>query len=159
MKKDIFIDTDFAVKKLTNPMSPSCLSFYQWLITKNSNPTHDAFLVLSLKLIREYSDSCGIYPSLRTGMSVIFDIVTKENRINRVENSQIKDFKKNHYKSKRLTGRLRCNKNDACFHLPTVMLSDRKYALSLDNNFSHDLNNFPGYTAIAENDPSLIPYP
>jgi hypothetical protein len=72
-------------------------------------------------------------------------------------NVQINDFKKNNYK-KRLFGSLRCNSNDKLFHLPAVLLSNRKFALSLDNNFTYGINNFPRFRALAEYDPSLIPY-
>jgi len=35
---------------------------------------------------------------------------------------------------------------------------DRKYALSLDNNFIHDLKNFPGFVVVTARRPENLSY-
>jgi hypothetical protein len=52
-----------------------------------------------------------------------------------------------------------CNQEDK-EHVPVVLLSERKYALTFDINFTHDLLNFPGYKdkVRVEKQPENLPY-
>lgn len=43
-------------------------------------------------------------------------------------------------------------------YIPAVLLSDRKYALTYDENFTYDLENFPGFTVIVKSRPEELPY-
>lgn len=42
--------------------------------------------------------------------------------------------------------------------LPVILLSDRKYALTLDEKFTTDLMNFSNFTATVGKKPTDIPY-
>jgi hypothetical protein len=52
---------------------------------------------------------------------------------------------------------LTCNYEDR-EHLPVVLLSQRKYALSLDDRFIADLENFPGFVVLVKKRPEELPY-
>ena len=43
-------------------------------------------------------------------------------------------------------------------HIPVVLLSDRKYALTFDEKLTADLQKIPSFTAIVGKKPSDIPY-
>jgi hypothetical protein len=43
-------------------------------------------------------------------------------------------------------------------HIPVVLLSDRKYVLTLDQKFTDDLLNFPGFRVIVCDKPQDLPY-
>lgn len=101
------------------------------------------------------------YSSARNSFSsssipIIIDIMTKQNRLITVSNDVIRDFKNNHF-SKKILNSLKCNLKDQD-HIPLICISDRKYALSYDNNFISDLKSFPGFTIIVEKRPENLPY-
>jgi hypothetical protein len=73
-----------------------------------------------------------------------------------ISNQDIKDFQKEKY-SKWVVKNLRSNKKD-WDHIPIVLLSARKYALTIDDNFIFDLINFPGYAVTAVKRPELLNY-
>lgn len=153
--KDIFIDTSTAVK-LCNPVDNSYKCLIQWLIKFNPyNLEHNAYIVVSNKLLLEYKRSIGNSVS-NTNLIVIVEMMQREGRRIKISNQQINDFKRQHF-SKRIIRRLRCNKED-WEHIPVVLLSYRKYALSNDNNFVYDLNNFPGFVAKAATHPNDLLY-
>jgi len=137
MKKDIFIDNNIA-KNFSNPLDVEYQKLIRWLmfydpINKNKN----AFLAVSNKLLIEYYSSSG-YSQSNTSIVVLISQLKKENRLNKITNEEIKNFKRLHYK-KKIVKNLTCNQKDR-EHIPVVLLSDRKYALSLDNKFINDLS-------------------
>jgi hypothetical protein len=71
-------------------------------------------------------------------------------------NADIKEFQRQHF-TKKVVKNLRSNKDDHD-HIPVVLLPDRKYALSLDDDFVYDLVHFPGFKARAEKRPENLPY-
>jgi len=153
--KDIFIDNNIA-KNFSNPLDCEYKKFIKWLLKYNpKNPLKNAYLVVSNKLLCEYSRTAG-YPHSSINIIIIIDKCTREGRLNKISNSDIKNFKQKHFK-KHVVQRLTCNKSD-WDHIPVVMLSERKYALSLDTNFRRDINNFPGFSALAAKRPQDIPY-
>lgn len=155
MKKDIFIDNNIA-KNFSNPMGPQYRKLVKWLMKYDKNNLSlNAYLVVSQKLIGEYYNTAsGDRGS--TSIAVIIAKLTQEGRLSRFSNEKIKEFKRNHFK-KAIVKKLRSNKKDHD-HIPLVLLSDRKYALSQDKNFIYDLVHFPGFTVRAEKRPERLPY-
>jgi hypothetical protein len=155
MPKDIFIDNTIA-KNFSNPVDPSYKALIVWLIKYDPSLGEDnAHLVLSQKLLREYKATAASSPS-STNIVVIVDKLSREGRRVWISNQQIKDFRRRHF-TKRIVRQLRCNHEDRD-HIPAVLLSDRKYALSIDQAFVHDINNFPGFVARAATRPEHLPY-
>lgn len=115
----------------------------------------NAYLVVSQKLLGEYLSSCrGAIGS--TSIPVIINQLTKENRLIKISNDQIKRFQTKYF-TKSVEKKLRSNKEDR-EHIPVVLLSDRKYALTNDTNLTHDLNNFPGFVVVVSSNPEEVPY-
>lgn len=155
MKKDIFIDNNIA-KNFTNPMDDEYIKLVQWLIKYNTqNLSENSYLVVSNKLLGEYgrTSSTGF---TATSIPVIIDKLTREGRLMKVTNTEIKEFQREYF-TKKILKNLRSNKNDHD-HIPVVLLSDRKYALSRDENFIYDLVHFPGFKARVEKRPGNLPY-
>ena len=153
--KDLFIDNCIA-KNFSNPLDEEYKILIEWLLLCNENAPHDnAILVISNKLLSEYISTCGMAQST-TSIPVIVDKMTREGRIHKISNSAIKAFKRNHF-SPRIIRRLRSNYEDKN-HIPVVLLSHRKYALSRDDNLIYDLTHFPGYTVSVEKRPQDLPY-
>jgi hypothetical protein len=156
MPKDIFIDTN-VIRNFANPMSREYKKLLNWLTTYNpNNKSNNAYLAISNKLLAEYGRSLRNCFYGSNSFSVIIDSFTKQDRFNLIKNREIKTFKQKNFK-KHIVQRLRCNTPDRD-HIPVVMLSDRKYALSLDGNFLRDVNNFPGFSARAVRCPQDLPY-
>ena len=88
--------------------------------------------------------------------ALIINLLTQQGRLNRISNDQIKEFKQKYFTNK-VKRRLTSNEEDR-EHIPVVLLSDRKYALTLDEKFTADLLNFPSFTATIAKKPSGIPY-
>lgn len=84
------------------------------------------------------------------------DKLTREGRLVNVSNEVIKKFK-NKYFTKAVEKKLRSNNEDRN-HIPVVLLSERKYALTKDKNFTYDLENFPGFKVLVSSHPENIPY-
>ncbi len=154
MKKDIFIDCNIA-SRFKNPMDPEYIKLIQWLMKCEPVEENNAFLAVSNKLLVEYGRS-NREVSLGTNIHVIISKLTKEGRLNFITNQQIKDFKKEHFKSKVLRKLL--SNNEDREHIPVVLLSERKFALSIDDNFIKDLLNFPGFKVIVEKRPEKLPF-
>jgi len=155
MKKDIFIDNNIA-KNFSNPMDKEYKKLIRWL--KRYDPEDlpgNAYLVVSNKLLKEYGLTVSPVAG-GTNIWVIIDILTRQGRLVRIGNADIKEFQRTHF-TKKVLKSLRANKEDHD-HIPVVLLSDRKYALSLDNNFIYDLVHFPGFRARAEKRPEDLPY-
>lgn len=143
--KDIFIDTD-VTGKFTNPVSPAYKNLYRWLFDCN-----EAYLVVSNKILGEYGRSFRHCIS-GTNFAVIIDKITRDKRFNKFTNREIRDFRSRN--SRNFRG-LHSNDPD---HLAVVLMSDRKYALTLDDNFVYDLENFPGFTVLVKKSPKDLPY-
>ena len=156
-RKDLFIDNNIA-KNFSNPLDPEYKKLIKWLIEFNSNPKkHDdnAHLVISQKLIAEYYRTMG-HAASGNNIAVIINLLTQQGRLNRISNEQIKEFKQKYFTNK-AKRRLISNEEDR-EHIPVVLLSDRKYALTLDEKFTADLINFPSFIATVGKKPSDIPY-
>ena len=158
MRKDIFIDNNVA-KNFANPLDPEYKKLIQWLMAydldKHGKDGDAAYLMVSNKLIAEYQRTSGDARSA-TNITMIISQMTKEGRLVRVSNQEIAAFKRKHFK-KRVIKKFTCNEEDREL-IPVVLLSDRKYALSLDNNFIHDLENFPGFVVVTARRPENLLY-
>jgi len=159
MLKDIFIDNNIA-SKFSNPQDVEYIKITKWLLFFNekiakTDKDKNARLVVSKKLLGEYYRSAQNANS-NTSIPVIIDKLTREGRLINIKNDEIKAFKKQHY-TKATERKLKCNAEDR-EHLPLVFLSNRKYALSLDENFLYDLLNFPGFAVTAAKRPENLPY-
>jgi hypothetical protein len=155
MKKDIFIDTNIA-KNFSNPMDVEYKKLIRWLMKNDpENVIGNAYLMVSNRLLGEYSRSIS-YPADGTNIWVIIDKLTREGRLIKITNAEIKEFQRSHF-TKKVVKDLRSNKEDHA-HIPVVLLSDRKYALSRDEDFIYDLVHFPGFKARAEKRPEKLPY-
>ncbi len=158
MKRDIFIDNNIA-SKFANPADPEYKELIRWLmdnheISKGKDDDR-AYLVVSQKLMTEYIRSCRD-SSGSTSISMIINTLTKEGRLVRISNQLIKDFKSQYF-TKAVEKKLRSNNEDRD-HIPAVLLSDRKYALTYDENFTYDLEHFPSFTVIVKSRPEELPY-
>lgn len=142
--KDILVDNNVG-KNFCNPLDPEYKNFIEWLFREGA-------LVVTVKLMQEYIASSGASSS-PTNMPAIIDKLLREGRLNLIANKVLKAFRI----SRRTERFLIANRSDWNY-LKAVMISLRKYALSLDDNFRYDVNNFPGYTARAEARPQDIPY-
>src|SRR5258708_7194223 len=118
MKKDIFIDNNVA-KNFTNPADKEYKEIINWL--------------------KEYDES---RPNT-DNITILVGELQKKGRLNFIKNHQIEEFKNAHF-NKSVERRLRSNTNDHD-HIPVVLLSDRKIALSIDDNFIYDLIHFHGF--------------
>jgi len=158
MKKDIFIDTNVA-SKFSNPQDKEYIKLTQWLILFDrddaGNKDNYAHLVVSRKLLVEYSRS-AINANSGTSIPAILDKLLRDGRLVSITKQQIRDFQIANY-SKTVLRKLKCNTEDRDL-LPLVFLSDRKFALSYDDNFAHDLLNFSGFTVVVKKRPEQIPY-
>lgn len=153
--KDIFIDNNVA-KNFANPLDPEYKRLIAWLIAFNENDiANNAHLVVSDKLLAEYGRTAGFAYSA-TNITVIIGKLTREGRIVKIGNQKIKEFKRRYF-TKTVVRRLTCNREDRN-HIPVVLLSHRKYALSRDDNFRNDLESFPGFSVLTAKRPQDLPY-
>lgn len=153
--KDIFIDNNVA-SRFSNPLDPEYLKLIQWLKRYDENDVENcAFLIVSNKLLKEYYSS-SMYATSPTSIPIIIDQLTRDGRLRKFSNLNIIDFKKRIF-SKKIVRRLRCNQKDRD-HIPIVLQSERKFAITIDDNFIYDLLNFPGYHVTAVKRPELLDY-
>lgn len=153
--KDIFIDNDIATNFL-NPPTDSFKDLINWIKDfKSDDITANAYLVVSIKLLKEYLSSNRACFHENSIVQLV-NKLTREGRLNNFSNKQIADFKKEHF-TKSVHRKLTCNAKDRD-HIPIILMSSRKMALSNDGNFSKDLANFPGFTVTVSNDPAAINY-
>jgi hypothetical protein len=152
--KDIFVDNNIAVQ-FTNPMDDYFKEFIRWLIEFNNDCENDAYLVVSNKILSEYLRSCnGCFKE--NSIPMIIAKFTREGRLIKIANHDISEFKNQHYR-KKIKNQLRSNYQDQD-HLPIVLISNRKMALSNDTNLIYDIIHFPGYSSYASNRPELLNY-
>jgi hypothetical protein len=156
MKKDIFIDNNIASHYFSNPIDAEYKKLIEWLKIYNEDEENDAYLVVSPFLIREYSES-NRYPNSRTNIVQIISDLTKEGRLTNFTRKQIEAFQ-NQYHTKKVLKKLLTKDTKDINHVPTVLMSDRKMALSEDNNFLHDLNEVTGFKAITAKRPEELAY-
>lgn len=158
MKRDIFIDDNIA-SNFANPADSNYKKLIAWL-----NDNHDiadgqeddrAYLVVSNKLLAEY---CRSFRDsfLTNAMPMIVDRLTKEGRLVKISNDAIKAFQRSEFVP-RIVRRMQSNAEDR-EHIPVVLLSERKYALTNDGDFTHDLRLFHRYNVTVSNRPEELPY-
>ena len=97
--------------------------------------------MVSNKLLVEYNKSCNI--------PLFIAIINKlqiENRLVLIKNKTLSDFKKK-YISKKVEKKMKSNYQDRN-HIPLVLLSERKIAITMDENFTHDIKLIPGFVPI-----------
>ncbi|CAN5485934.1 hypothetical protein BH10BAC5_BH10BAC5_24940 [soil metagenome] len=153
--KDLFIDNTIA-SKFGNPMDQEYKKLITWLIEFDPKKRDKcASLMISKKIIKEYSAST-INATSVTNIMVIVNQMIAEDRGTQISNDEIKKFKMNNY-SKKIRRQLRSNKKD-WNHIPLVLLSKRKFALTYDKNFEYDLIHFPGYCVNVQKRPELLNY-
>ena len=158
MKRDIFIDNNIA-SKFANPADPEYKDLIQWLLENHEiiEDTEDdrAYLVVTKKILNEYfrssRDTTGA-----TSIPIVINKLTREGRLVYFSNQQIKGFKNQHF-TKAIEKRMRSNIEDRD-HIPAVLMSDRKYALTYDSGLTYDLEHFPGYTVLVCKRPEEMPY-
>lgn len=154
MKKNIFIDNNIACR-FSNPMDPEMKKLLAWIMEYEEGSHNNAMLVVSDKLLREYIASCqGAYGA--TSIPTIIGKLTREGRLTKITNADIKGFQ-NIYFTKTVERNLRSNQEDRN-HIPVVLLSERKFALTNDRNFTFDLEHFPGFRVIVSSRPENLPY-
>lgn len=154
MKKDIFIDNNIACR-FANPMDPEMKKLIDWLMKNVEGSDKNAIMVVSPKLLHEYLASCqGAYGM--TSIPMIINQLTREGRLTKISNAQIKDFQMKFF-SKKVEKNLRSNQEDRN-HIPVVLLSERKYALTNDEKFTYDLRHFPGFKVLVCSKPGNLPY-
>lgn len=158
MKKDIFIDNNIA-KNFTEPKDEAYKNLIRWLMEYDKNKPepdeNDAFLVVSQKLLVEYIRSSQ-HNFRGTSINLITKKLQAEGRLLKIGTEEIKAFKKQHFTPKILK-QLKCNEEDRDL-IPIVLLSDRKFGLSLDQNFTNDLYKIPGFAPTIADRPENLPY-
>lgn len=154
MKKDIFIDTNIA-SRFTNPMDKEYIKLIEWILKYDKDSPNNAYLVVSNKLLAEYNRSI-MNSHTNTSLYVIINSLTIQGRLIKITNAQIKEFQRIYF-TKKTVKQLRSNSEDK-EHIPVVLLSERKFALAIDDNFVYDLKNFPGFIVQAEKRPENLPY-
>ena len=153
--KDIIIDNDCASKHFASPVDPEYIKLINWLLYFEEDSENNAHLVISNKLLKEYIDSCRNSTS-PTSLPLIVFKLTKEERIIKFSNNEIKEFIRKYF-TKKITRKLTCNNNDR-YHIPLVLMSYRKMALSEDKKFINDLINFPGFKVVVSSKPEDLKY-
>ena len=155
MKKDIFIDNNIASRYFSNPVDAEHSKLVDWLRTFNEDEDTDAYLLISPYLMREYHESNRNATSTTNIVQIIGDL-TKQERLVNFTKKEIEAFQNQHY-SKKVMKRLLSNNKDRN-HIPVVLLSDRKMALSEDDNFLHDLYEFSGFEPVTAKRPENLNY-
>jgi hypothetical protein len=158
MKKDIFIDTNVA-KNFANPMDPAYKALLKWLMSyphQGEDVQHlNPHLAVSQKLLNEYKRS-SMHAYGGTSIGLVVDLLTKQGRLHKISKNDCEAFKAQHF-TKTVEKKLACNHEDREL-LPVVLLSHRKFALTRDDNFTHDLLRFPGFIVTVAKKPEDLPY-
>jgi len=153
--KDLFIDNSCVVKNFANPADEEYKALIKWLLDYEEDSLNNAHLVVSNKLLNEYNRSSGGGSSMQN-ITTIVAILQRQGRLNKIENKDIKAFIKKHFTNK-IKKKLRSNAADHP-HIATILLSERKLALTEDVGLWNDLLNFPGYEVQVHNRPEKLPY-
>ena len=120
--KDIFIDTNIA-KNFQNPLDPEYKKLLSWLL-------REGIWVVSQKLLVEYGRT-------NQNIAVLTNKLLIDGRLRIIPSTEHKQFTF----TKREEKDLCCNNEDR-WHLRTVLLSHRKIAIAIDENFRKDINGF-----------------
>ncbi|MEY4936484.1 MAG: hypothetical protein RIS64_2843 [Bacteroidota bacterium] len=155
MKKDIFIDNNIASRYLSNPTLDEYKKLIEWLMMHQKNEETDAYLVISPFLLKEYIES-NRNANSKTNIVQIIDLFTKQNRLIRFDKKQIEAFQTKHF-TKKVIKRMQSNAKDRN-HIPAVLMSDRKMALSEDIKFLNDLEQVPDFEAVTATKPEDLNY-
>ena len=158
MRRDIFIDNNVA-SKFSNPVDIEYKELIKWLMDnheiKDEAEDDRAYLVVSNQLIAEYYRSCrGSFSS--SSIPMIIYRLTIEGRLESYSNKEINQFKTDFF-TKTVERKFRSNNEDRN-HIPIVLMSDRKFVLTYDDNFTFDLEHFPGFSVVVSKRPELLPY-
>jgi hypothetical protein len=140
--KDIFVDSCVAVR-LENPVDPSLVGLLEWL-AEHGAP------VITPKILKEYNDSLDACSS---NFIAIINACQRDGRFIEISNDELKSLSF----SKKIEKKLLSNRKD-WWHIKAVILSPRKLAISFDNNFVQDVNNFPGHKARASRSAADLAY-
>jgi poly-D-alanine transfer protein DltD len=155
MKKDIFIDNNIASRYLSNPTLDEYKKLIEWLMMHQKNEETDAYLVISPFLLKEYIES-NRNANSKTNIVQIIDLFTKQNRLIRFDKKQIEAFQTKHF-TKKVIKKMQSNAKDRN-HIPAVLMSDRKMALSEDANFLEDLQQFTEFNPVVARNPDDLDY-
>ncbi|KAF9658281.1 hypothetical protein ABHQ57_15000 [Tenacibaculum sp. ZH5_bin.1] len=152
--KDIFIDNNIA-KNFVNPADENYKELIKWLLEYNNDKDNDAYLVTSNLLLKEYLSSSRDC-SKSTSIPVIISTMTAQGRLLKFSNQNIKEFITENF-TKKIHKSLRSNEQDHT-HIATILMSERKYAISIDENFNQDLKDFPGQEVTVVKRPEELDY-
>ena len=142
--QDVLVDNNIA-KNFCNPLDRHYKDFVAWLFDAG-------VLVVTQQLMKEYYATAG-HSHSETSITVIVDRLTRTGRLVRFTNATLRDFRF----PASVRRKLRSNREDHS-NIKAVMLSTRKYAISNDANFRHDVNTYPGHSALAVRRPQDLPY-
>ncbi len=161
--KDIFIDNEVAIL-FANTKDEHLLCLIKWLLHKDEeNPENNAFLAISNSLRTEYLRS-NKDSKKEFSISTIFYTLQQQGRLNGKNNYDIAAFQRTYF-SKKIWKNLKSKRqnSDDTSHIALIFLSERRLALIEDNNFIHDVINFPrkgikGKRVCAKRCPSQLNY-
>jgi len=162
MKIDIFIDNNI-VKNFASAKDFEYIKLIVWLMqlskyeidcifsklrTENkemlyslTNKDKKPYLAISKKLHEEYLGGAMQAKSFTAINNLLLRLKSDGNRFNEIKSVQIQEFIN---ERRKIFDNLNYLKKDK-EHIPIVLLSDRKYALTYDKDFTDALINFPGY--------------
>ena len=141
---DLFVDSNLS-QYFCRPIDQAYRRLITWLCTEGQ-------LVVCQTLVGEYHDAVR-GSDQATALVVLVDRLQKEGRLKFYKRSEVQAFRIKDSRRKRL----RSNRRDHDY-LKIVLLSDRKLGLSDDKKLRYDINNYPGYAAVAAGHPSAIDY-
>ena len=144
MIMDVLVDNTVA-KNFCYPADEHYKAFIKWLFDSG-------VLVVTRSLLNEYTATCATSSS-NTSMPAIIGHLMQQRRLTKFSKSTLQAFRF----TASFQRSLRSNRKDHD-NIKAVMLSIRKYALSHDDDFRHDVNNCPGHSARAEQRPQDLPY-
>jgi hypothetical protein len=142
--KDVFVDNNVA-KNFCNPVDPEFKEFVRWLFLRGT-------LVVSNKIINEYSRSCGGSHS-RSNILVIIDHQLRRKRLMKISNAEIDSIAF----TKAELRLIKSNRSDHQ-HLKVVRLSRRRLVITNDGNFANDVVKLPCISGRASDRPEQLPY-
>ncbi|MGV0751413.1 hypothetical protein [Empedobacter brevis] len=160
--KDIFIDNNLA-KNFANPLDPNYKELVEWIINYNDedvkenpiNKNNYAHLVVNQKLLVEYfrsSYNCHHH----TAIPSLINILTRQGRLLKFEKNEIEEFKKLNF-TKAVNRNIESNVEDHC-HICSILLSNRKMALTYDVKLTSDIKSIPGFVCTISNRPENLNY-
>ncbi|MEO9144544.1 MAG: hypothetical protein ABI237_03220 [Ginsengibacter sp.] len=138
--KDIFIDADIT-NKFSKTTDKDLIELIEWLLNKENK----SFLLVSDYLRNEYLKG-NAHCVKEFSISTIYFKLQQDGRLNAKTKKEIEDFKQKHF-SKTIWKNLNClkqkkgkNRTSDPNHIALIYLSDRRFALTEDENLFKDLN-------------------